>query len=122
MMLWKNVDFHFEKLGIKKFIPTPTSIIASANPANKDSWINNEKIDLNEFPFLAPLKDRFDLIFIFQQKKDPKERDQFNDELAEVEVKRERNELPDYTEFLIKYIQYAKQFDPVLTDEAWYMT
>ena len=22
---------------------------------------------------------------------------------------------------MIKYIQYAKQFDPVLTDEAWYM-
>jgi len=112
--------FPYEKLGIKKFIPTPTSIIASANPANSDSWINNEKVDWNELPFLAPLKDRFDLIFIFQQKKDPKERDQFNEELAEVELKRERNELPDYTEFLIKYIQYAKQFNPVLTDEAWY--
>ena len=113
--------FHFEKYGIKKFIPTPTSIIASANPANKDTWINNEKIDFNEFPFLAPLKDRFDLIFILQQKKDPKERDDFTDQLAEVEAKREKGELPDYTEFLIKYIQYAKQINPVLTDEAWYM-
>ena len=82
--------FHSEKYGIKKFIPTPTSIIASANPANKDSRINNEKIDLNEFPFLAPLKDRFDLIFIFRQKKDPKERDSFNDELAEVEAQRRK--------------------------------
>ena len=45
--------FHFEKYGIKKFIPTPTAIIASANPANKDTWINNEKIDFNELPFLA---------------------------------------------------------------------
>ena len=112
--------FHFEKYGIKKFIPTPTAIIASANPANKDSWINNEKIDFNELPFLAPLKDRFDLILILQQKDDPKERDSFNDELAEVEAKREKGELPDYTEFLIKYMQYAKQIDPVLTDEAWY--
>ena len=43
--------FNFEKYGIKKFIPTPTSIIASANPANKDTWINNEKIDFNEIPF-----------------------------------------------------------------------
>ena len=113
--------FPYEKLGIKKFIPTPTSIIASANPSNTDTWLNNEKIDWNELPFLAPLKDRFDLIFIFQQKKDSKERDQFNEELAEVEIKRERNELPDYTEFLIKYIQYAKQFNPVITDEAWYL-
>ena len=53
MMLWKNEGFNFEKYGIKKFIPTPTSIIASANPANKDSWINNEKIDFNELPFLS---------------------------------------------------------------------
>ena len=113
--------FHFEKYGIKKFIQTPTSIIASANPANKDSWINNEKVDFNELPFLAPLKDRFDLIFILQKKTDPNERDRFNDELAEVEAKREKGELPDYTEFLIKYVQYAKQIDPVLTDEAWYM-
>ena len=113
--------FNFEKYGIKKFIPTPTSIIASANPANKDTWINNEKIDFNELPFLAPLKDRFDLIFILQQKKDPKERDDFADQLAEVESKREKGELPDHTEFLIKYIQYAKQITPVLTDEAWFM-
>ena len=41
--------------------------------------------------------------------------------MAEVEAKRERGELPDYTEFLIKYIQYAKHFNPVLTDEAWFM-
>ena len=113
--------FHFEKYGIKKFIPTPTAIIASANPANKDTWINSEKIDFNELPFLDPLKDRFDLILIFQQKKDPKELEDFADQLAEVEAKREKGELPDYTEFLIKYIQYAKQINPVLTDEAWYM-
>ena len=113
--------FNFEKYGIKKFISTPTSIIASANPANKDTWINNEKIDFNELPFLAPLKDRFDLILILQQKKDPKERDNFADQLAEVESKKEKGELPDYTEFIIKYIQYAKQINPVLTDEAWYM-
>jgi DNA replicative helicase MCM subunit Mcm2 (Cdc46/Mcm family) len=113
--------FPFEKYGIKKFIPTPTAIIASANPANKDTWINSEKIDFNELPFLAPLKDRFDLILIFQQKKDPKERDDFVDQLAEVESKKEKGELVDHTEFLIKYIQYAKQFNPILTDEAWFM-
>ena len=41
--------------------------------------------------------------------------------MAEVEAKRERGELPDYTEFLVKYIQYAKQINPILTDEAWFM-
>jgi replicative DNA helicase Mcm len=112
----------FEKFGIKADIPTPTAIIASANPANKDSWINNEKVDFNnELPFLAPLKDRFDLILILQYKQTQKERDEFADKLAEVEAKREKKELPDNTEVLIKYIQYAKQINPVLTDEAWFM-
>jgi replicative DNA helicase Mcm len=114
-------ELHFEKYGIKANIQTPTAIIASANPANKDSWINNEKVDFNELPFLAPLKDRFDLIFIFQYKQTQKERDEFADKLSDVEAKKERGELPDHTEFLIKYIQYAKQFNPILTDEARFM-
>jgi replicative DNA helicase Mcm len=114
-------EINFEKYGLKKSIPTPTSIIASANPANKNSWINDEKVDFNELPFLAPLKDRFDLIFILKYKTDPKEREEFANKLAEVEAKKAKGELPDYTEFLIKYIQYAKKFNPVLTDEAWFM-
>lgn len=114
-------EFPFDKFGIHANIQTPTAIIASANPANKDSWINNEKIDFNELPFLAPLKDRFDFFFILKYKEEPKERDEFADKLSEVEAKKEKGELPDHTEFLIKYIQYAKQFNPVLTDEAWFM-
>jgi DNA replicative helicase MCM subunit Mcm2 (Cdc46/Mcm family) len=61
------------------------------------------------------------LIFIFQYKKEPKERDEFADKLSEVEAKKEKGELPDHTEFLIKYMQYSKQISPVLTDEAWFM-
>ena len=91
--------FDFEKFGIKANIHAPTAIIASANPANNDSWINNEKVDFNELPTLAPLKDRFGLIFIFR-KRDQKGNDEFADEWSEVEAKKERGELPDYTEFL----------------------
>jgi hypothetical protein len=36
-----------------------------------------------------------------------------------IEAKKAKKLLPDYTQFLIKYIRYAKQFNPVvLTDEA----
>ena len=73
--------FDFEKFGIKANIQTPTAIIASANPANSDSWINNEKVDFNELPILAPLKDRFGLIFIFR-KREQKENDEFADKLV----------------------------------------
>ena len=65
--------FHFEKFGIKANIKTPTSIIATANPANSDSWINNEKVDWNEIPGLAPLKDRFGLIFILHKRRSKRE-------------------------------------------------
>ena len=112
--------FDFEKFGIKANIKTPTAIIASANPANSDSWINNEKVDFNELPFLAPLKDRLSLIFIFR-KRSQKENDEFADKWSEIEAKKERGELPDYTEFIIKYVQYAKTFEPVLSDDARFM-
>ena len=112
--------FDFEKFGIKANIHAPTAIIASANPANNDSWINNEKVDFNELPTLAPLKDRFGLIFIFRTR-DQKGNDEFADKWSEVEAKKERGELPDYTEFLVKYIQFAKTFEPKVTDEARFM-
>jgi replicative DNA helicase Mcm len=112
--------FDFEKFGIKANIHAPTAIIASANPANSDSWINNEKVDFNELPTLAPLKDRFGLIFIFR-KRDQKGNDEFADKWSEVEAKKERGELPDYTEFLVKYIQFAKTLEPVLSDDARFM-
>jgi replicative DNA helicase Mcm len=113
-------SFDFEKLGLKANIKTPTTIIATANPTNSDNWKNNEKVDFDEIPGLTPLKDRFGLIFIFR-KRDKKQNDEFADKWAEVEARRERGELPDYTEFLIKYLQYAKKFEPVLSDEARYM-
>ena len=69
---------------------------------------------------MAPLKDRFGLIFIFR-KRSQKENDEFTDKWSEVQAKKEKGELPDYTEFLVKYIQYAKKIEPVLTDEARFM-
>ena len=112
--------FPFEKFGIKADIKTPTAIIATANPGSSDSWISNEKVDWNEIPGLAPLEDRFGLIFILR-KRSQKENDEFTDKWAAVQAKKEKGELPDYTEFIVKYIQYAKKIEPVLTDEARYM-
>ena len=43
---------------------------------------------------------------------------EFVDKLSEVEDRKDKGQIPDYTQFLVKYIQYAKQFNPVLTDEA----
>lgn len=110
--------FPFDKYGIHANIPAPTTILASANPINKDRWIDNDKIDFNEFPFLEPIKDRFGLIFSFHDKKTKEERNEFAEKLSEVESNKERKQVPDYTYFLTRYIHYAKQIEVTLTDEA----
>lgn len=103
--------FPFDKHGIHANIQAPTTILASANPINTSRWLDNDKIDLNEFPFLEPLKDRFDLIFPFHDKKTKEEREEFANRLSDIESKKERKQLPDYTYFLTRYIQYAKQIE-----------
>ena len=111
-------ELTINKHGIHAKIRAPTAIIGSANPINRSTWKDNDKIDLNEFPILEPIIDRFDLIFPFKKRKTKDEIDKFVDQLSEIEDKNDKGLLPNYTPFLIKYIQYAKQFNPILTDEA----
>ena len=111
-------EFTINKHGINAKIRAPTTIIGSANPVNRSTWKDNDKVDLNEFPILEPIIDRFDLKFVFKKRKEKEEIDDFVDKLSEVEDKKDKGRIPNYTSFLIKYIQYAKQFNPILTEEA----
>lgn len=52
--------FKFSKHGITTLVSSPTSIIWSSNPTS-GRWKNPEAIDLDEFPAIKPLIDRFDL-------------------------------------------------------------
>jgi DNA replicative helicase MCM subunit Mcm2 (Cdc46/Mcm family) len=58
--------FTINKYGINAHIESPTAIIASANPLN-GKWNDPEKIDLDEFPMLKPLIDRFPIICTFKK-------------------------------------------------------
>lgn len=111
-------EFTINKHGINAKIRTPTTILGSANPVIRSKWNDNDKVDLNQFSILEPLIDRFDLKFIFKQRRSKEDIDNFVDQLSEVEDKKDKGKIPNYTPFLIKYIQYAKQFNPILTDEA----
>jgi DNA replicative helicase MCM subunit Mcm2 (Cdc46/Mcm family) len=111
-------EFTINKHGINARIRSPTTIIGSANPVNRSTWKDNDKVDLNEFSILEPIIDRFDLKFVFRKRKSQEENDEFVDKLSEVEDKKDKGRIPDYTSFLIKYIQYAKQFKPIITEEA----
>jgi len=108
--------FSINKYGINATIKSPTTIIASANPISTE-WKDDDKINNYEIPILGPLKDRFDLIFVFRKSRD-KERIR---EYAAKKSELENRLVPNYLPFLIKYIDYAKQINPKFTDEATVM-
>ncbi|HSF51977.1 MAG TPA: AAA family ATPase [Nitrososphaeraceae archaeon] len=111
-------EFTKSAYGFTTKIPSPTTIIASANPVNNSKWKDNDKIDLSEFPLLTPLIDRFDLKFPFRDRKDPEEIKIFGKKYSETLTKLEQGLLPDYTVMLIKYLEYARQLKPIISQEA----
>lgn len=114
-------EFTINKHGINGKIQSPTTIIGSANPINSSRWKDKDKIDLNEFPVLGPMIDRFDLKFAFRDIEEPKQIRDFAKKLTEILDKEEKGRLPDYTSFLIKYVQYARQINPILNEGALIM-
>jgi replicative DNA helicase Mcm len=107
-------EFTINKHGINARIKATTTIIASANPINNSTWLEDETIDLNEIPALKPIIDRFDLIFVFRPRKN-------EDEIREYAYRKsgfESNKIPDYSHYVIRHLEYAKRFNPVISDEA----
>ena len=110
-------EFTINKYGIHASIKSPTTIIGSANPINNSTWMDDDKIDLNEIPALKPIIDRFDLIFVFRPRKN-------EDEIRDYAYKKsgfESNKIPDFSNYVIKHLEYAKRFNPVISDEAQQM-
>jgi DNA replicative helicase MCM subunit Mcm2 (Cdc46/Mcm family) len=62
----------FGKYGFNMTLDGSATFIMSANPTNNSSWRNAEKINLNEVPLISPLRDRFDLFFVFRTVRDRK--------------------------------------------------
>jgi replicative DNA helicase Mcm len=112
--LMEEGEFTINKHGVNARIRAPTTIIASANPIN-GNWKDDDKIDLNEIPAIKPLIDRFDLLFIFRTPKDPRDIREYAYRKSELDNKI----IPDYYNFLRKYIMYAKtKINPVLSEES----
>jgi MCM AAA-lid domain len=87
--------------------------LASANPINGE-WKDPEKINLDEFPALKPLIDRFDLIYPFRNTRDEEVIREYADKRFDLDDKL----IPDYTAYLQKHIEYSKRFNPRLSEEA----
>jgi replicative DNA helicase Mcm len=107
-------EFTINKYGINAKIKSPTTIIASSNPFGNSNWNDDEKIDIDEIPALKPVLDRFDLVFIFRSLKDEDTIREYAYKMADLES----NRVPDYSNYLVKHLEYAKRFKPQLNDEA----
>jgi replicative DNA helicase Mcm len=110
----------FGKYGFNMTLDGSATFIMSANPTNNSSWRNTEKVDLNEVPLISPLRDRFDLLFVFRTARDRKmiadyafrktDPHMMSDKLYEEEEKNH--------DFIKKYILYCKAFHPQLSEDA----
>ncbi|MGD9674010.1 MAG: hypothetical protein AB7U98_11095 [Candidatus Nitrosocosmicus sp.] len=106
------------KYGFSTFIEAHPSIIASANPIN-NKWQNEEVASFAEFPTLSQIIDRFDLIFVLREKKDPEYLQRYVEEKKKVSENYKAGLYEGNEEFVRKYILYARNFKPVLSSDAF---
>jgi hypothetical protein len=107
-------EFSINKYGINAKIKSPTTILASSNPFGNSNWNDDEIIDIDEIPALKPVLDRFDLIFIFRSLKNEDAIREYAFKMADLES----SKIPNYSSYLVKHLEYAKTFNPIMDDEA----
>jgi DNA replicative helicase MCM subunit Mcm2 (Cdc46/Mcm family) len=113
--------FKFSKHGITTLVSAPTVILWSSNPTS-GKWKNSESIDLDEFPAIKPLIDRFDLIYAIRDNRDAEEERKYADIKFEMDDDNSKNlENESNLVYLQKYIEYSKRFQPKFSDEAKFM-
>ena len=105
------------KAGIHTTLNARASILAAANPIGGRY---NPKVTLRQnLNFSAPIMSRFDVFFVVRD--DPKESVDRNlaEHIVNVHMNRDEAVEPELsTEQLQRYIQFARTFRPVFTDEA----
>jgi replicative DNA helicase Mcm len=114
--------FKFSKHGITTLVSSPTSIIWSSNPTS-GRWKNPDVIDLDEFPAIKPLIDRFDLIYAIRDNRDAEEERKYADIKFEMDDDNDNKILENESKlvYLQKHIEYSKRFQPKFSEEAKFM-
>ena len=103
------------KHGTHMIIPSPTTIIATANPI-QSTWNDNQKVSNDEISILKTLLDRFDQIYPFRDSMDVKQTYDFVQKMSAIRKRRPHN-----YNFLKKYSIYASSIEAKLTPEAEFM-
>jgi hypothetical protein len=106
--------FNLNKFAREKKIVAETTIIGTCNPMSSSStWRDPNRMNKDEIQISAPIKDRFDQFYGFNDEMSREEAKEFADARSRI-AKR----IPHNYNFLTKYILYAKTIKPVYRPEA----
>lgn len=101
-----------DKHGRHWTIPSPTTIIATANPIGS-RWSSRGIISTDEINMLKTLLDRFQQVFYFKDDMNAEQIDKFVTEMSKI-----RKRKPHNYNFLTKYLIYASDIEVKITPEA----
>jgi replicative DNA helicase Mcm len=108
----------FAKAGIVATLNTRVSIVAAMNPVN-GKYDPYKNLVENIGSISIPLLSRFDLVFVLIDSPDSAIDDEIGQHIGSLRKKKRNLSTPLTTEFLKRYIRFAKNLDPELTDEAF---
>ena len=115
--------FKFSKHGITALVIFTNELSFGPRIQLVVRWKNPEAIDLDEFPAIKPLIDRFDLIYTIRDNRDGEEERKYADIKFEMDDD-DNSEIQENESHLIhlqKHIEYSKRFQPKFSDEAKFM-
>lgn len=105
------------KAGVRATLNARTSILAAANPIG-GRYDRTKSLQQN-VALTAPIMSRFDLFFVLIDECNETSDYAIADKILEIHMDKEPSEKREYTqEEVLRYIIFAKQFKPVLTQNA----
>ena len=105
------------KYGFPANIECHASILATANPLN-NKWKDSDKISAEEFPILLQIAHRFDLIYVFRERRDDEFIDAYVDTRSVVSSNYSSGVYSGDLEKLQKYLAYCRTFEPTIPDDV----
>ena len=106
----------YEKMGRHYDIPTPTTIIATANPL-KSRWDDRDRISIDEVMIIKKLLDRFKQIYVFRDDMTAQQTHEFTKHMSVIRKRRPHN-----YNFLRGYLMHASSIQiKAITPEAEFM-
>lgn len=105
------------KYGFPADIECHASVLATANPLD-NKWKHDDKVTIEEFPILLQVIQRFDLIFIFRENRDPNFIHDYPRTRNQVARNYKAGMYKGNIEKLQKYLAYARTFNPIVSEDA----